>query len=100
MDKLTEGDATAVDDSLAGLPALLEKGRLALKQKRGYKAGKLSASRNWCHIVVGTFIQEYAPTTPADNSRPGSCLLASILISLLHGHGISHNSAKARDLRG
>jgi len=48
---LTRHDASAIDDSLAGLPALLAKDRLALKQKRGYKAGKLSASRNWCHIV-------------------------------------------------
>ena len=24
---------------------------LVLKQKDGYKAGKLSASRNWCHII-------------------------------------------------
>jgi hypothetical protein len=53
MDMLTQDDVTAVDDSLADLPALLLKGRLALKQKRGYKAGKLSASRNWCHIVGG-----------------------------------------------
>jgi hypothetical protein len=51
MDTLVEGEATAVDDSLAELPDLLVKGKLALKQKRGYKAGKLSASRNWCHIV-------------------------------------------------
>lgn len=53
MDMLNEGEATAVDDSLAELPNLLVEERLALKQKRGYKAGKLSASRNWCHIVDG-----------------------------------------------
>lgn len=52
-DMSTEGDVTAVDDSLADLPHLLVKERLALKQKRGYKAGKLSASRNWCHIMDG-----------------------------------------------
>ena len=51
MDTLPEGDATTVDDSIAELPDLLVKGRLMLKQKRGYKAGKLSACRNWCHIA-------------------------------------------------
>ena len=50
---LTRADASTIDDFLAELPALLLKGRLVLKQKRGYKAGKLSASRNWCHIVDG-----------------------------------------------
>ncbi len=50
---LTKGDVTAVDDSLVELATMLLKERLALKQKRGYKAGKLSASRNWCHIADG-----------------------------------------------
>lgn len=53
MDTLTEGDVTAIDDALTEVATLLVRERLALKQKRGYKAGKLSASRNWCHIVDG-----------------------------------------------
>lgn len=48
-----QDDAAVVDDTLAELPALLLKERIAYKQKHGYKAGKLSASRNWCHIVDG-----------------------------------------------
>ncbi len=48
---LTRRDASAVDDSLVELPALLAIRGLVLKQKDGYKAGKLSASRNWCHII-------------------------------------------------
>ena len=47
----TRKDASAADGSLVELPKLLAKDRLVLKQKRGYKAGKLSASRNWCHII-------------------------------------------------
>ena len=48
---LTRRDASAVDDSLVELPALLAIRGLVLKRKDGYKAGKLSASRNWCHII-------------------------------------------------
>lgn len=32
------------------VPLLISRG-ITLKQKQGYKAGKLSATRNWCQIV-------------------------------------------------
>ena len=42
-----------VDECLAQLPALLLERRITLKQKHGYKAGKLSRTRNWCQLVNG-----------------------------------------------
>ncbi len=53
--------AAAMDRLLAQLPALLSKRGLVLKQKHGYKAGKLSAIRNWCQFVDG-------------DTRPSVCL--------------------------
>ncbi len=50
---LTQPDASSIDNCLTGLPALLAERGMRLKQKRGYKAGKISASRNWCHLVDG-----------------------------------------------
>ena len=42
-----------IDDCLDILfPILMEKG-ITLKQKCGYRAGKLSACRNWCYIEGG-----------------------------------------------
>ena len=48
---LKQKDLALVDESVIQVISLLKKGGLVLKQKRGYKAGKLSASRNWCHII-------------------------------------------------
>jgi hypothetical protein len=45
------GDAIVVDGFLAQLPPLLLERGLKLRQKRSYKAGKLSATRNWCQLV-------------------------------------------------
>ena len=50
---LTEGEASTVDRSLTELPRLLFQAGLTLKQKFGYKAGKLSRTRNWCQFVDG-----------------------------------------------
>ena len=50
---LNQGDAAIIDDCLAELPILLSKRGLELKQKRGYKAGKLSRTRNWCQFIDG-----------------------------------------------
>jgi len=46
-------DAVVIDGCLAQLPALLLERGLVLKQKRGYKVGKLSATRNWCQLIDG-----------------------------------------------
>jgi hypothetical protein len=63
---LTRRDASAAESSLVvELPALLAGRGLILKQKRGYKAGKLSASRNWCRIVDG----DMYPGVPSRDSR-------------------------------
>jgi len=51
MDMLKQEDTTLVEETIIQVISLLKKGGLVLKQKRGYKAGKLSASRNWCHII-------------------------------------------------
>ncbi len=51
----------AMDRLLAQLPVLLSEKGLVLKQKHGYKAGKLSAIRSWCQFVDGEV-------------RPGVCL--------------------------
>jgi len=48
---LKQEDLVMVDELVIQVVSLLQKGGLALRQKRGYKAGKLSASRNWCHII-------------------------------------------------
>ncbi|MDD5702787.1 MAG: hypothetical protein PHU23_12150 [Dehalococcoidales bacterium] len=50
---MPESAMAAIDDRLNTLFTLLLNRGLTLKQKRGYKAGKLSATRNWCHIVDG-----------------------------------------------
>jgi hypothetical protein len=42
-----------IDNSLNKLFTILLNRGITLKRKRGYKAGKLSASRNWCHIQDG-----------------------------------------------
>ena len=43
----------SIDNFLNPLFSILLNKGITLKQKRGYKAGKLSASRNWCHIQDG-----------------------------------------------
>src|SRR3989339_970045 len=48
---LKQKDLALVDESVIQVISLLKKGGLVLKQKRGYKAGKLSASRNWGHFI-------------------------------------------------
>ena len=50
---LTVEDVAIIDHSLALLPKLVHDNGIVLKQKRGYKAGKLSATRNWCQLVDG-----------------------------------------------
>jgi len=50
---LTGDEASAIDRSLSELPSLLLQAGLTLKQKFGYKAGKLSRTRNWCQFVDG-----------------------------------------------
>lgn len=50
---ITEDMASSVDKSLAELPHLLSREGLILKQKMGYKAGKLLSKRNWCQFVDG-----------------------------------------------
>jgi hypothetical protein len=50
---LTESQASAIDKSLAEIPRLLSQAELTLKQKVGYKAGKLSRTRNWRQFVDG-----------------------------------------------
>jgi hypothetical protein len=50
---LTEIQASIIDNFLAGIPCLLSQAGLTFKQKVGYKAGKLSRTRNWCQIVDG-----------------------------------------------
>jgi len=51
MDMITRDDALAIDESFGRLPEMLVGRGITLKQKRGYKAGKLTATRNWCHLV-------------------------------------------------
>jgi hypothetical protein len=49
---LISQDAMATTDiCLNMLSALLINRGITLKQKQGYKAGKLSATRNWCQIA-------------------------------------------------
>lgn len=50
---LQREDAAIIDTRLASLPRLLLNKGITLKQKRGYKAGKLHRSRNWCQFVDG-----------------------------------------------
>ena len=53
MAMLTESERKAVDDCLTELPCLLLSAQLPLTQKLGYRAGKLSRTRNWCQFVDG-----------------------------------------------
>lgn len=46
-------DAAITDECLASFPRLLLNKGVTLKQKLGYKAGKLTHSRNWCQLVDG-----------------------------------------------
>jgi len=39
-----------VDRCLARLPEKLAQLRISLQQRKGYKAGKLSAKKNWCQL--------------------------------------------------
>ena len=48
---IEEDDAATIDESLTRLPELLLDRGITLKQKHGYKAGKLSRTRNWCQII-------------------------------------------------
>jgi hypothetical protein len=48
---IEEEDAVIMDESLTKLPDLLLDSGITLKQKNGYKAGKLSRTRNWCQII-------------------------------------------------
>jgi hypothetical protein len=50
---LEQDDAAIIDECLASLPGLLVNKGITLKQKLGYKAGKLYRSRNWCQFVDG-----------------------------------------------
>lgn len=50
---LQREDAAIIDECLASLPGLLLNEGITLKQKLGYKAGKLHRSRNWCQFVDG-----------------------------------------------
>jgi len=50
---LTQDDKMRIDNLLIELTTLLAKVGLVLKQKVGYKAGKLSRTRNWCQLVDG-----------------------------------------------
>jgi len=51
---MIENDDTAmIDKYLMPLPELLLRRGITLKQKHGYKAGKLYAKRNWCQLVDG-----------------------------------------------
>lgn len=50
---IEKDDAVIIDECLALLPGLLLNSGITLKQKCGYKAGKLSRTRNWCQLVDG-----------------------------------------------
>lgn len=50
---LEQEDAAIIDECLASLPGLLLNRGITLKQKYGYKAGKLYRTRNWCQFVDG-----------------------------------------------
>jgi len=50
---IEQDDAAIIDECVAILPELLLSRRILLRQKYGYKAGKLSAKRNWCQLVDG-----------------------------------------------
>ena len=61
---IEEEDAVTIDESLNKLPELLLDSNITLKQKNGYKAGKLSRTRNWCQIIDRDVRQGYAPLMP------------------------------------
>ena len=48
---MQEEDAATIDECLTQLPELLLGRGITLKQKHGYKAGKLSRTRNWCQLI-------------------------------------------------
>ncbi len=53
IEVIPENDAVMVDECFRLLPGLLLSRGITLKQKRGYKAGKLTATRNWCQLIDG-----------------------------------------------
>ena len=53
VDGIEPGDAALIDEGLAGLPELAHKRGMTFEQRVGYKAGKVSAKRNWCMFVDG-----------------------------------------------
>lgn len=48
---MQEKDEVTMDESLTRVLELLLDRGITLKQKHGYKAGKLSRTRNWCQII-------------------------------------------------
>lgn len=50
---LDKSETLKVDKLLNELPSLLLQAGLTLKQKVGYKAGKLFRNKNWCQLVDG-----------------------------------------------
>ncbi len=57
---IEQDNAVIINESFALLPGLLVKWGVVLKQKYGYKAGKISRTRNWCqpigYIVAVLFV--------------------------------------------
>ena len=47
---MKEDDMAIIDECFRLLPEPLRSQGVTLKQKHGYKAGKLSATRNWCQL--------------------------------------------------
>jgi hypothetical protein len=58
-DLITRADRQ-VDNLLAQLPVWLHDSGLILMQKRHYKVGKLSRTRNWCQLISEEFPQRVA----------------------------------------
>jgi len=48
---MQEEDVAIIDECLTQLPELLLDRGITLKQKHGYKAGKVSRTRNWCQTI-------------------------------------------------
>ena len=50
---IEQDNAVIINESFTLLPGLLVKWGVVLKQKYGYKAGKISRTRNWCQPIDG-----------------------------------------------
>ena len=48
---MEQDDAVVIDESFRPLLEMLLSRGITLKQKHGYKAGKLTATRNWCQFM-------------------------------------------------